>query len=128
VPRLGQAAIVLAGSSGQALAFGPGHVERTPDAGETGTAVYSAHRDTHFSFLADLRIGDEIRITRHDGVEIRYRVTSMSVVRWDASGIDPSSPGHDLVLATCWPINATLSGPLRYLVRAEMIAQAPARR
>ena len=37
VPRLGQHAIVLHGSSGQALAFGPGHVEGTPDAGEFGT-------------------------------------------------------------------------------------------
>jgi sortase A len=128
VPRLRRAAIVLAGSSGQALAFGPGHVERTPDAGEAGTAVYSAHRDTHFAFLADMRIGDDIRITRQDGVELRYRVTAMSVVRWDASGIDPSSPGHDLVLATCWPFHATLSGPLRYIVRAEMTAQYPAHR
>ena len=47
VKRLHASTIVLAGSSGQALAFGPGHVERTPDAGERGIAVYSAHRDTH---------------------------------------------------------------------------------
>src|SRR5581483_5063667 len=47
VKRLNASAIVLAGSSGQALAFGPGHVELTPDAGERGVAVYSAHRDTH---------------------------------------------------------------------------------
>ncbi len=40
VPRLHKSAIVLEGSSGQALAFGPGHVERTPAAGEPGTAVY----------------------------------------------------------------------------------------
>ena len=51
VRRIHASAIVLAGSSGQALAFGPGHVEGTPDAGEAGVAVYSAHRDTHFSFL-----------------------------------------------------------------------------
>src|SRR4051812_11507664 len=43
VPRIGESAIVLAGASGQALAFGPGHVERTPEAGEVGTAIYSAH-------------------------------------------------------------------------------------
>src|SRR5262249_43220673 len=60
VPRLGRSAIVLAGASGQALAFGPGHVERTPQAGEEGTAIYSAHRDTHFAFLGDVMIGDEI--------------------------------------------------------------------
>src|SRR6201986_1229853 len=40
VRRIGASAIVLAGSSGQALAFGPGHVELTPDAGERGGAVY----------------------------------------------------------------------------------------
>jgi len=45
VKRLHARAIVLEGSSGQALAFGPGHVERTPDAGERGVAVYSAHRE-----------------------------------------------------------------------------------
>ncbi|HZE47137.1 MAG TPA: class GN sortase, partial [Xanthobacteraceae bacterium] len=47
VKRLHAGVIVLSGSSGQALAFGPGHVELTPDAGERGVAVYSAHRDTH---------------------------------------------------------------------------------
>jgi sortase A len=60
VPRLRKSAIVLEGSSGQALAFGPGHVERTPAAGEPGTAVYAAHRDTHFAFLGEVRIGDDI--------------------------------------------------------------------
>jgi sortase A len=118
VPRLGKSAIVLAGSSGQALAFGPGHVERTPIAGERGTAVYSAHRETHFAFLGNVGIGDEIRVTRADGAEVGFRVTGTSVVRWDASGIDPLAPGQNLVLATCWPLDGTTSGPLRYLVHA----------
>src|SRR6185312_16668064 len=60
VKRLHESAIVLAGSSGQALAFGPGHVELTPNAGERGVAVYSAHRDTHFRFLRNVLVGDEI--------------------------------------------------------------------
>src|SRR5262249_16465374 len=60
VRRLAAHAIVLAGGSGQALAFGPGHLERTPDAGEPGTAVYAAHRDTHFAFLGRIVTGDEI--------------------------------------------------------------------
>src|SRR3984893_18506552 len=89
VKRLHASAIVLAGSSGQALAFGPGHVELTPDAGERGVAVYSAHRDTHFRFLKDVAIGDEIVITRSDGKVFRYRADANSVVRFDASGIDP---------------------------------------
>jgi sortase A len=121
ITRLGKGAIVLNGSSGQALAFGPGHVERTPDAGEPGTAVYAAHRDTHFAFIGDVRVGDEIRVMRRDGKIFRYRVTSTSVVRWDDSGIDPQAPGIQLALATCWPLDAQTAGPLRYLVQAELM-------
>jgi sortase A len=121
VTRLGRSAIVLNGSSGQALAFGPGQVERTPDAGEAGTAIYSAHRDTHFAFLGDVAIGDEIKVTRRDRKIFRFRVVRTSVVRWDASGIDPQADGTSLVLVTCWPLDGTFSGPLRYLVHAELI-------
>jgi len=121
VKRLHARAIVLAGSSGQALAFGPGHLERTPDAGERGVAVYSAHRDTHFAFLKHVVAGDEIDVTRDDGQTFRYRVDTTSVVRFDDSGIDPLAGGHQLVLSTCWPFDALTQGPERYLVHATML-------
>jgi len=121
VKRLHASAIVLAGSSGQALAFGPGHVEQTADAGERGVAVYSAHRDTHFRFLKDVTIGDEIDITRRDGKMFHYRADRSSVVRFDQSGIDPVTDGYELVLSTCWPFDALTSGPERYLLHATLI-------
>ena len=123
VRRLHASAIVLAGSSGQALAFGPGHVELTPDAGERGVAVYSAHRDTHFRFLKDVAIGDEIVITRGDGKTFRYRADGASVVRFDASGIDPLTDGYELALSTCWPFEALTPGPERYVLHATMIGR-----
>jgi sortase A len=122
VKRLRASAIVLAGSSGQALAFGPGHVELTPDAGERGVAVYSAHRDTHFRFLKDVAIGDEIDVTRDDGKIFRYRADTSSVVRFDASGIDALTGGYELALSTCWPFDALTPGPMRYVLHATMIA------
>ena len=121
VKRIGASAIVLAGSSGQALAFGPGHVELTADAGERGVAVYSAHRDTHFAFLRNVKIGDEIDVTRDDGKRFRYRADGTSIVRFDASGIDPLAADYELVLSTCWPFDALTSGPLRYLLHASLI-------
>ena len=124
VGRLGASAIALAGSSGQALAFGPGHVERTADAGERGVAVYSAHRDTHFRFLKDVAIGDEIDVTRHDGKTFRYRADGSSIVRFDQSGIDAFTTDNELVLTTCWPFDAITHGPLRYVLHATMIAPA----
>ena len=121
VPRLNRSVIVLHGASGQALAFGPGHVDLTPAAGERGTAVYSAHRETHFAFLAAVAPGDLVRITRRDGARFSFRVTGTSVVRWDNSGIDPLAPGQNVVLSTCWPLDARTAGPLRYLVHAAIV-------
>jgi sortase A len=120
VPRLNKSAIVLHSSSGQALAFGPGHVEQTPPAGADGTAIYAAHRETHFAFLGDVAIGDEIKVTRRNGAVHRFRVTHTAIVHWNASGIDPLARGRNLVLATCWPLDGKVPGPLRYLVHAEL--------
>ena len=121
VKRIGASAIVLEGTSGQALAFGPGHLDRTADAGERGIAVYAAHRDTHFRFLRDVSIGDVIEITRADGKHFRYRADASSVVRFDASGIDPATQDHELVLTTCWPFDAVTPGPERYILRATLM-------
>ncbi len=125
VKRLHASAIALHGSSGQALAFGPGHVENTPEAGEPGIAVYSAHRDTHFRFLGDVVIGDEIDVTRSDGRHIRYRVTGTSVVPFDASTIDARADATGLALTTCWPLDAMTDGPLRYVVHATLLGEQP---
>jgi sortase A len=121
VKRIDASAIVLESASGQALAFGPGHIQQTVDAGERGVAVYAAHRDTHFRFLRNVAMGDVIEITRRDGKHFRYRADSSAVVRFDASGIDPATQGFELVLTTCWPFDAVTSGPERYILHAILI-------
>jgi len=124
VRRIDASAIALAGASGQALAFGPGHVDQTAEPGERGIAVYSAHRDTHFRFLKDVAIGDEIAVTRRDGRTFRYRADRTTIVRFDQSGLDPLAGGHQLVLSTCWPFDAVTPGPLRYVLHATLIGEA----
>jgi sortase A len=121
IPRVKANAIVLAGSSGQALAFGPGQVEHTPDPGQPGVTIYAAHRDTHFRFLKDVAIGDEIDVTRRDGKTFRYRAVSSAVMRYDELLVDPSPGDSELILSTCWPFDAVTSGPLRYVLHAMMI-------
>ena len=121
VPRLHRSAVVLHGDSGEALAFGPGHVGGTAEPGRRGTAVYLAHRDTHFAFLGEVKPGDVVEVVRADGRRFRYRVTGTRVAHRLASGIDAASPRARLVLATCWPLDGRTRGPLRYLVEAELI-------
>lgn len=121
---LGHGSIALRGGSGQALAFGPGHLDGTPEPGEPGTAVYAAHRDTHFAGLGGLRPGDAVTVSRRDGRTFRFRVTGARVAHWDASRLDPAAPGRHLALVTCWPLDATAPGGLRLIVDAEMDGEA----
>ena len=121
IPRLRASSIVLHGGSGEALAFGPALLNETSGIGERGTAVISAHRDTHFSFLKDVVAGDLISITRNDGLVFTYRVTGTSIVDWNNSGIDRHANGFNLALSTCYPFNAITRGSQRYLVHAELV-------
>lgn len=122
VPRLHAGAIVLHSASGQALAFGPGHMSETALPGEPGLSVIAAHRDTHFRFLRDIEPGDDIRVTTADGVTHVFEVTGTRIVRADASGLDANGPGHRLALVTCYPFDAlAVGGPLRFVVLAEEV-------
>jgi sortase A len=122
VPRLSKREIVLEGVSGQAMAFGPGHMPNTPAIGTTGTSIVAAHRDTHFLFLKDVVAGDLIESVDGGGRKSAFRVVDTRIVRADASGLDPTDGGPTgarLVLVTCYPFNGVFHGPWRYVVIAE---------
>ncbi|MDE2444890.1 MAG: class GN sortase [Alphaproteobacteria bacterium] len=121
IDRIGAEAIVLKGASGEAMAFGPAWVNETARPGTRGTSVMAAHRDTHFAFLKNVQVGDEIAVTRDDGLVFRYRATGMRVVNWNQSGIDAHEAGFHLALVTCFPFDAITRGPLRYVVNAELV-------
>jgi sortase A len=121
VDRIGAEAIVLQGASGEALAFGPALLSETSRPGTRGTSVIAAHRDTHFAFLQNVKLGDLINVTRDDGLQFTYRANSMRVVDANHSGIDAHARGFHLVLSTCYPFNAIAHGNQRYLVEAELV-------
>jgi sortase A len=119
VPRLGVEEIVLSGGSGEAMAFGPTLLPGSGRLGERGTAVFAAHRDTHFRFLKDVRPGDLIEVEEINGRTLRYRAGPGRVVRSDRYGVDRHALRPSIAMVTCWPIGATGRGPLRYVVAAE---------
>ncbi len=124
VPRLGKSLIVLAGASGEALAFGPGHLTGTPPPGRPGISVIAGHRDTHFHFLQQLRKGDAIRLETPGAKSRRFEVTATIIVDARHSGLDPAAgDGRGqpmLALVTCWPFDAlSPGGQARYLVFGE---------
>ena len=117
VPRLGLREIVLEGSSGRNLAFGPALLNTT-QLDQSSDRVLSGHRDTHFSFLKEIKTGDLLRL--HSATEIRdYRVSFQEAVdsRRQQLLIDDSI--DRLTLLTCFPFDAAMpGGPLRWVVTA----------
>ncbi len=126
VPRLNRSAIVLHGASGQAMAFGPGHMTATPAIGAPGTAVIAAHRDTHFRFVKDLALGDTIEVATADGDVRDFVVSATKIVHAESSGLNPTlagATGTTLALVTCYPFDAIAHGPLRYVVFADLVPE-----
>ncbi len=115
-PRLNASNIVLDNTSGEALAFGPGHIANTPMPGQRGTAVFSAHRDTHFRWLGELRPGDKVLVESTEGKTFAYKVRRAWVAPASRSGINADSDEHLIALTTCWPLDGSSHGDLRYIV------------
>ncbi|TXS96763.1 class GN sortase [Parahaliea maris] len=121
VPALGIDQFVLAGATGNALAFGPGLDAAGVLPGQDGTAVIAGHRDTHFRFLQQLLPAMAVRLQLPDGRRLEYRVTESKVVDTRLPVFRPAQQGApNLELVTCYPFDAIRAGgPLRYIVRAE---------
>ena len=115
VPRLGERLVVLEGSSGRNLAFGPVFLDGTLGGADL---VVSGHRDTHFRFLRQIRAGDRLRLTGPNE-ERWFEVTRLEVVdsRTRELVIEPGVARLSLV--TCYPFESPAAGgPLRYVVTA----------
>jgi sortase A len=111
--------LVLAGDSGNALAFGPGHTGASAQLGSNGLAVIGGHRDTHFAFLQQLQTGDVLQLQLPSGELRQYRVQGARVLDADRESLPATGDSEQLLLVTCYPFEALFAGgPLRYTVSA----------
>lgn len=121
VPQYDIEQIVLAGDSGSSLAFGPGLslAGAMPDG--NGLTVISGHRDTHFSFLKDLKINDSLYLQSRNNT-VKYHIEGFQIVDSKTFRLPANSDNRSLVLVTCYPFDAlTAGGSLRYLVYARQV-------
>jgi len=116
---------VLAGASGQAMAFGPGHVSTSASPGEPDNIVLAGHRDTHFSFLEKIERGDIVLLDGYDS-STRYVVEATEVVHESRVDLLERTGHAELTFVTCYPFDAiTPLGPLRFVVHARAIESEP---
>ena len=100
------------------MAFGPGHQPGSTKPGSNGHVVMAAHRDTHFNFLQDLVVGDQLWLESRERKLIQYAVRSLKVVDQSETHHLDQRERNTLTLITCYPFDSPISGgPGRYLVQ-----------
>jgi sortase A len=121
IPRLGLSVMVVEGAGTSSLRRAAGHIRGTPLPGEPGNVGISAHRDTFFRPLRNIRQNDVITVSTLLG-EYRYRVVSTRIVSPADIEVLDSTDAQILTLVTCYPFYFVGSAPDRFVVRAERVS------
>ena len=122
IPRHEVDQIVLSGTSGQALAFGPAFHEESKLPGRGGTTILSSHRDSHGIYIKQLKKGDLIKLQDRFKQWHSYSVKDFSILNVKTDVISTVNVEEILLIITCYPFNVLTSGTsLRYVVSASQI-------
>src|SRR3954463_11278955 len=121
IPSIDLDAIVVEGTSYKQLAIAPGHMTDTAAPGEVGNSVITAHRDTFFRHIYELKKGDEI-VVKRGGKSFQYLVEKKFIVKPSETWVVRSSNDTRLTLLTCYPTYYVGPAPERLVVTAKLAA------
>ncbi|HEY2853092.1 MAG TPA: class D sortase [Gemmatimonadaceae bacterium] len=119
IPRIRLDEIVLEGVGDDELNAAPGHLPGSALPGMRGNSVISAHRDRHFSRLAELQLGDTI-LTETGQSAGKWVIVGRRVIGKDTPALFQTR-GPMLTLTTCWPVQYFGSAPDRLILSAKPI-------
>jgi sortase A len=120
IPRLAVSVMVVEGINHSILRRAAGHIPGTSLPGQPGNVGISAHRDTFFRPLRNIRENDVITLTTLLG-EFHYRVVSTRIVDPREVAVLKPGAGETLTLVTCYPFYFVGPAPDRFIVHAERI-------
>ena len=124
IPAIKLDAVVVEGVSRRDLLMGPGHLPDTPEPGQPGNSVISAHRDTFFRHIHELKQGDHILVQRA-GRQFRYQVTGKKVLQPEDVWVTKPTPDTELTLLTCYPTYYIGPAPERLAVFSRLVGASP---
>lgn len=120
IPALKRKLPIIQGTGNEELKKGVGHFTQSVLPGEEDNCVLSGHRDTVFSQLDDIKIGDLLIVETSAGT-FTYEVKSMRIVHEDDKTVIVPTDNAVLTLTTCYPFFAIGNAPDRYIVSSELI-------
>jgi sortase A len=124
IPKIELDAYVLEGSGHKQLKLGVGRITTSAIPGENGNAVVTAHRDTFFRHIVELKKGDEI-VVRRNGERMVFQMTGNKIVQpSDVSVLKPTEDPQ-LTLITCYPTYYIGPAPERLIVFSKLVSRGP---
>ena len=120
IERLGVSGYVEDGLDSATLGRAIGHWPQSAKLGHKGNIVLAAHRDSFFSGLKDVKVGDVVTLRSPHQKLFQYRVKQFFVVDPSSTWVMNPTPEQDmLTLITCFPFRFAGSAPKRFVVQAE---------
>ncbi len=120
IPKIDLDSVVVEGTTPHDLLLGPGHLEHTATPGGPGNSVISAHRDTFFRHIYELKKGDSVLVQR-GGKTYEYEVTGKKIIEPDDLSVIRPTQDPQLTLLTCYPIYYIGPAPKRLAVFAKLV-------
>jgi len=122
IPALKQKLPIIEGTGAEELKKGVGHFIQSVLPGEQDNCVLSGHRDTVFSNLGKLNIGDQLIVQTSAGT-FTYEIKRIRIVDKDDKTVIVPADHAVLTLTTCYPFQFIGSAPDRYILIADLVAQ-----
>jgi len=124
IPKIDLDAYVLEGSGHKQLKLGVGRITTTAIPGENGNAVVTAHRDTFFRHIVELKKGDEI-IVRRNGERMVFQMNGNKIVKPTDISVLKQTEDPELTLITCYPTYYIGPAPERLVVFSKLVSRGP---
>lgn len=122
IPSLDMTLHIFEGTDETTLKKGVGHFSQSVLPGSLDNCVLSGHRDTVFSELGKVEIGDLLIIDTASG-NFTYKVTHLRIVESDDRTIIIPTDHSVLTLTTCYPFQFIGNASQRYIVSADLIIE-----
>ena len=120
LPSLKEKLPIIEGTDDSELKRGVGHYVRSVLPGISDNSVLAGHRDSVFSKLGKLALGDPI-VVRTKAGQFTYMVTKFRIVMANDRTVIVPTPSAILTLSTCYPFRYFGNAPKRYIVTAELV-------
>ncbi|MCE5190570.1 MAG: class D sortase [Actinomycetia bacterium] len=120
IPALKQTLPIIEGTGAKELKRGVGHFTQSVLPGVRDNCVLSGHRDTVFTGLGKLKVGDQLVVETSAG-SFTYQIVRTRIVDKDDKTVIVPADHAVLTVTTCYPFNYVGSAPNRYILVANLV-------